>query len=148
MGPEKVTWFTEKKSSGQTANYSDLRLRGLEQRRFAKPGEVPRDMRELYQFWASFLINDFNAGLYEEFRAHALEDANPRREGASAKYGLLKLMAFYNEVLANEDRRLWAGTRAYPEVLNAHYEEAKRVAAAAAAAGSAVPAVVNGAAQV
>lgn len=120
-----MTWFTDNKSSGQTAtaNYSDLRARGLEQRRFAKAGEVPRDMRDLYAFWHSFLINDFNAGLYEEFRTHALEDAT--RE-TSNKYGLLKLMAFYHEVVSNKNRRLWADIRSYPEILNAHYDEAKR----------------------
>lgn len=86
-------------SSGDkiTEKYTDVRARALELRQSAAPGDVPDEMRRLYKFWAPFLVSNFNASMYKDFRQLALADATSETPN---KTGLGYLLQFYTSVLS------------------------------------------------
>lgn len=86
-------------SSGDkiTEKYLNVRARALESRRFAAPGDVSGEMRRLYKFWAPFLVSNFNASMYRDFRQLALADATSQ---TPSKTGLGYLLQFYTSVLS------------------------------------------------
>lgn len=68
------------------------------------------------------LLKDFNAKVYQEFRALALEDAS--RE-VPLRSGLKYLLEFYDGLLLKTDtRKPWPSDRAVPEIFTAHFNEA------------------------
>ncbi|OBT95375.1 hypothetical protein VE01_06631 [Pseudogymnoascus verrucosus] len=94
--------------------YTMIRSRALSNRPSSPPADVDNDMKVLYQFWAHFLIRNFNPQMYEEFRRCAHEDA-----GRQAMFGMNHLVTFYDEVLNSKKRTV-------PEVFARHYVELVR----------------------
>ena len=79
-------------------SYTAFRASALQQRAQSPPGQCHHDMDILYQFWSHFLVRNFNARMYAEFRQHAFDDARQRQSPT----GLRNLVAFYYEsILAN-----------------------------------------------
>ena len=91
--------------------YTSIRTRALSNRATSPPSDVDNDMKVLYQFWAHFLIRNFNPQMYEEFRRCAYEDASRQ-----AMFGMNHLVTFYDEVLNSKKRTI-------PEVFARHYVE-------------------------
>jgi la-related protein 1 len=67
-------------------------------------------MKVLYEFWAHFLVRNFNRNMYAEFRKYALEDAQ-----RNAPLGMEQLARYYDQVL-NKPHKI-------SETLAAHYIE-------------------------
>ena len=55
-------------------------------------------MENLYNFWSHFLVRNFNAPMYEEFRCLAFEDASLR----GSNIGMQSLMQYYNQALLGQ----------------------------------------------
>jgi la-related protein 1 len=103
--------------------YSDLRLRALEQRERAFSGEIPREMKELYNCWSDVLLEKFNVRMYEDFRGYALADG---KKGNPLKLGLKKLLAYYTTVFSGQ-ATLGNAERTYPIIFEMHYQQAKEI---------------------
>jgi len=73
--------------------YVELRSKALDQREHASTGNCPYDMDMLYQFWAHFLIRNFNNRMYTEFMTLANEDAHQRHSNV----GMQNLIRFYDQ---------------------------------------------------
>ncbi|GAB1311236.1 HTH La-type RNA-binding domain-containing protein [Madurella fahalii] len=123
-----VVWVDEEASSGSTKAqtdrraYTEIRKIALEQRQSAGPGETPKEMQKLYEFWSRMLLKDFNAKVYQEFRTLALEDAS---RDVPLRSGLKYLLEFYDALLLKTDtRKPWPSDRAVPEIFTTHFNEA------------------------
>lgn len=99
---------TESKTSEP---YNEIRSRALQSRGSSPTGDIDNDMKVMYQFWAHFLIRNFNPQMYEEFRKYAFEDA-----ARQAPFGVNHLITYYDEVLNSKKRTI-------PEVFARHYIE-------------------------
>lgn len=75
--------------------YLAARDRALQQRNFHP---CPHDMNVMYQFWEHFLVRNFNARMYVEFRTFAMEDASARNEFQ----GLNSLLKYYGKAMSHE----------------------------------------------
>jgi len=76
--------------------YQVLHAKALEQRDQGLHGADNHEMEILYQFWPTFLFQNFNAGMYDDFYRFALEDLNHGSKNGSthlAKYYGYKLAA-------------------------------------------------------
>ncbi|KAJ9663739.1 hypothetical protein H2201_005460 [Coniosporium apollinis] len=76
--------------------YSEIREKALVQRS-AAIGKCPYDMDVLYQFWAHFLIRNFNTSMYDEFRSLAFEDFQN-----GSVVGMNNLVRYYGHALTSE----------------------------------------------
>jgi len=76
-------------------SYRVFREDALREREQLPMNQCPSDMQNLYQFWAHFLIRNFNSSMYEEFRRTAFEDVQ-QRDSAN---GMRSLMQYYDEAL-------------------------------------------------
>jgi la-related protein 1 len=75
--------------------YIALRSEALAQRERGAPGTCPHDLDILYKFWSHFLIRNFNARMYAEFKFLAIDDARVRDN----TIGLTQLVNFYVNAL-------------------------------------------------
>ncbi|KAI4140301.1 MAG: hypothetical protein LQ341_003888 [Variospora aurantia] len=78
--------------------YNIFRRNALMQRERTSGSTCHYDMDILYQFWSHFLIRNFNARMYQEFRQTALEDVE--KNGSSV--GLKNLIQYYNESILSQ----------------------------------------------
>jgi la-related protein 1 len=74
--------------------YTDVRARALRSRELSTGAVTHDDMKVLYEFWAHFLVRNFNQNMYNEFREYALEDVQRK-----ALVGLEQLSRYYDQVL-------------------------------------------------
>jgi len=103
--------------------YPDLRAKAMDQRRCAKPGDTPADMKQLYEFWSHCLVDKFNVRMYNEFRSYALEDA---RRDIPSSFGLESLLQYYKRVLGQSKDAAGTTTASYPTVFTDHQMEAQQ----------------------
>jgi la-related protein 1 len=93
----QIQWSKENRARdgvmGET--YTNLRLRALDQRDHAATGNCPYDLDVLYQFWAHFLLRNFNSKMYAEFKYFANEDGKQR----CSLVGLQNLLKYYDHAL-------------------------------------------------
>ncbi|KAL8736153.1 MAG: hypothetical protein Q9166_000308 [cf. Caloplaca sp. 2 TL-2023] len=78
--------------------YNVFRRNALMQRSLTSGGACHYDMDILYQFWSHFLIRNFNARMYQEFRQTAFEDAG----NCGSNVGLKNLIQYYNESILGQ----------------------------------------------
>jgi la-related protein 1 len=78
-------------------SYHDFRRNAMKQREQSTVNTDQLDMQSLYGFWAHFLIRNFNARMYQEFKGLAFEDAE--RGSTSGKKSLLQ---YYNESILSQ----------------------------------------------
>jgi la-related protein 1 len=74
--------------------YESLHDRALEQRLY---GDLSATMESLYKFWSHFLVRNFNARMYDEFHALALEDSS---QGSNS--GINHLIRYYEALLSGQ----------------------------------------------
>lgn len=78
-------------------SYHDFRRNALKQREQSATGADQLDMQSLYGFWSHFLIRNFNARMYQEFRESAFEDAE-----RGSTIGKKNLLQYYNESILSQ----------------------------------------------
>ena len=125
-----VMWVKGKSRSqanGAAEKYTDVRARALRSRESSAASETHHDMKVLYEFWAHFLVRNFNRNMYAEFRSYALEDAQKK-----AAVGLEQLSRYYDQVLGKP--------KVISDTLAAHYIELVKNEKAAAEPNSSAPA--------
>lgn len=99
-----IFWVQERDSPREVLSsgfvhesYSVFRKRALEKRDLTSTQDGDRDMDVLYQFWSHFLVQNFNAQMYNEFRSLALDDLSARNAGN----GFNRLIEFYGSSLSS-----------------------------------------------
>lgn len=75
-------------------SYNVFRKRALEKRFLTATRDGDHDMDVLCQFWSHFLVHNFNAQMYNEFRSLALDDFSARRAGNRLN-GLIHLLCCF-----------------------------------------------------
>ena len=75
--------------------YPDFRHRALTEREQTVPGKPLTNMENLYNFWAHFLVRNFNFAMYNEFRNLAIKD----KALLDWDFGMRNLLKFYDEAL-------------------------------------------------
>ena len=105
-------WVKGKSRSNASGDekYTNVRARALRNRESSAALETHYDMKVLYEFWAHFLVRNFNRNMYAEFRKYAFEDAQ-----RNAAVGMEQLGRYYDQVL-NKPRTV-------SDTLAAHYIE-------------------------
>ena len=102
-----MLWFKDKEhltrmnslpSEYTHASYMVFRQNALGQRERVTNESCVYDMQVLYNFWAHYLIRNFNATTYNEFKRLAEEDEAQR----SSNFGLLNLRQYYDEALLGQ----------------------------------------------
>jgi la-related protein 1 len=78
-------------------SYSVFRKRAIQQRASNSSDSYHRDMDVLYQFWSHFLIRNFNARMYNEFKSLAFDDVSSK----GSTRGLDYLIHFYDAALSS-----------------------------------------------
>ncbi|KAL1961489.1 hypothetical protein VTN77DRAFT_1827 [Rasamsonia byssochlamydoides] len=76
-------------------SYSAFRKRALEKHDATATNDGEHDMDVLYRFWSHFLVDNFNAKMYDEFKNLALDDH--RKGGATTGFNCL--LQFYDSML-------------------------------------------------
>lgn len=118
-------------SSGDkiTEKYVVVRARALDLRQSAAPGDVPDEMRRLYKFWAPFLVSNFNASMYRDFRQLALADATSE---TPSKTGLGYLLQFYTSVLSKTgETGIWTPDHPIYRVLELDFQSSQTMTGSA-----------------
>jgi hypothetical protein len=75
--------------------YLNVRDRAIQQHKFYQPCY---DMNVMYQFWEHFLVRNFNARMYMEFRTFAMADASTRNDFQ----GLNSLLKYYGKAMSHD----------------------------------------------
>lgn len=118
--PQTPTWFKGEPSEAPVQRpYVKVKQAALAQRKQANAGETPEEMRNLYEFWSKFLLDKFNAKIYDEFRSLSLEDA-----GQDNFTGLRHLLDFFKNLFDANVQKPWLQPHNVPEVFQQHYQEA------------------------
>ena len=78
-------------------SYHDFRGNALRQREQSTIGADQLGMQSLYGFWSHFLIRNFNARMYQEFKELAFEDAE-----LGLETGKKSLLQYYNESILSQ----------------------------------------------
>ena len=79
-------------------SYHEFRRDALKQREQSFTDQDTYDMHNLYQFWSHFLVRNFNARMYGEFRRLASEDATER----GSTIGMQSLLQYYCESILSQ----------------------------------------------
>lgn len=79
-------------------SYHEFRRDALKQREQSSADKDNHDMHNLYQFWSHFLVRNFNARMYGEFRQLALEDVAQR----GSAIGMQSLLQYYYESILSQ----------------------------------------------
>ena len=80
------------------APYPAFRQSALGQRERLPNDPCVYDMQVLYDFWAHYLIRNFNPSTYQEFKRLAVEDDS----GRNSNFGMRNLLQYYDEALLGQ----------------------------------------------
>lgn len=78
-------------------SYNVFRKQAIKERQSNTNDDGHRNMDVLYQFWSHFLIRNFNAGMYNEFKSLAFDDVSSKK----STRGLDHLIHFYDATLSS-----------------------------------------------
>ena len=104
--------------------YTNFRPRAIKAREQMAGGQCHRDMQILYEFWSHFLIRNFNAGMYEEFRRLALDDSTNH----NSLVGLHHLITFYDKSILGRKLIADALAKDYVDLVRTETEKKERPA--------------------